>query len=95
VDELIAVFLRTREALAQPGNDFSWSSWRDAGHALEEIDGIILRLRSGQLPDKTQTNVLFAPTGPIQEVSLSSGWGDAFLKLADDFDAALEALNAP
>lgn len=90
MNELIAVFLRTREALALPDNDFSWSSWRDAGHALEEIDAIILTLRSGRMPDEGQMSVLFAPTGPIQEVSLSSGWGDAFLKLADDFDAALE-----
>jgi len=34
--------------------------------------------------------VLFAPTGPIQEVSLSSGWGDAFLKIAEQFDRAAE-----
>ena len=32
--------------------------------------------------------VLFLPTGPIQEVSLSSGWGDEFVALADRFDAA-------
>jgi hypothetical protein len=89
VDELIAVFLRTREALANPDNDFSWSSWPDANAALAEIDGLILTLRSGQMPDEMQMHVLFAPTGPIQEVSLSGGWGDAFLKLADDFDAAL------
>jgi len=37
-------------------------------------------------------SVLFAPTGPIQEVSLSSGWGQGFLKLAEDFDAAVERL---
>ena len=30
--------------------------------------------------------MLFLPTGPIQEVSLSSGWGDAFVALADRFD---------
>ena len=30
-------------------------------------------------------------TGPIQEVALSSGWGDAFLDLADRFDAAMLA----
>jgi hypothetical protein len=33
--------------------------------------------------------VLFAPTGPIQEVSISSGWGEAFLSLAERFDAAM------
>ena len=35
--------------------------------------------------------MLFLPTGPIQEVSLSSGWGDAFVALADRFDLAAAA----
>ncbi|MFF5235251.1 hypothetical protein [Dactylosporangium sp. NPDC000521] len=34
-------------------------------------------------------SILFAPTGPIQEVAISSGWGDAFLEPADRFDAAV------
>ncbi|HEX8181606.1 MAG TPA: hypothetical protein VF525_18845 [Pyrinomonadaceae bacterium] len=33
--------------------------------------------------------VLFAPTGPMQEVSLSSGWGEEFLALAERFDEAM------
>jgi hypothetical protein len=39
-------------------------------------------------------DVLFLPTGPIQEVSLSSGWGDEFLQLAERYDAAV-AVAAP
>jgi hypothetical protein len=34
--------------------------------------------------------VLFAPTGPIQEVSISSGWGNEFLDLAERFDRAVQ-----
>ena len=89
MEDLLAVFLRAREALSQPGNDFSWSSWRDADEALHEIDGFIAQLRAGGAPDELQMRVLFAPTGPMQEVSLSSGWGQAFLDLARDFDSAL------
>jgi hypothetical protein len=33
--------------------------------------------------------VLFLPTGPVQEVSLSGGWGDEFVALADRFDTAV------
>jgi hypothetical protein len=32
---------------------------------------------------------LFAPTGPLQEVSLNSGWGAEFLALVARFDAAM------
>ena len=30
---------------------------------------------------------LFLPTGPMQELALAEGWGDAFLELADRVDA--------
>jgi hypothetical protein len=88
---LIAVFERTRAVLAAPGNDFIWSFWEDVDEALVEIDGILAALRAGSLPSDQSMRVLFAPTGPIQEVSLSSGWGDLFIDLADDFDNALIA----
>jgi hypothetical protein len=39
--------------------------------------------------------VVFAPTGPMQEVSLGSGWGDEFLGVADRWDAALRTAASP
>jgi ferredoxin len=41
-----------------------------------------------KLPPRGDLSVLFAPTGPIQEVGVSSGWGEAFLELAERFDRA-------
>ncbi len=83
---LIAVFEETRELLADPGNDFTWSSWVGCEDALREMDGILSSLWCGVLPKSLSLTVLFAPTGPIQEVSRSSGWGKAFLVLAERFD---------
>lgn len=76
--------------LAREENDFSWSSWTDQNHAISEIDSMIKTLEDGSIPDM---RVLFAPTGPIQEVSLSSGWGNRFLELADRFDQAYEMVK--
>ena len=89
---LLAVFQEARSLIARPENDFSWSSWEDAAAALAEIDGIIAMLEAGRVPDRLQMRVLFAATGPIQEISLSSGWADQFLKIAAQFDAALRWL---
>jgi hypothetical protein len=47
-------------------------------------------LAEGRLPPRLDMSMLFAPTGPIQEVSLSSGWGDKFIAVADRFDRASE-----
>ncbi len=84
---LLDIFYRARDLVAQPRNDFAWSSWRDAEHALEEIDGIVAALQRGETP--AGMSIIFAPTGPMQELSLSSGWGNRFLGLAEEYDAAM------
>jgi len=85
---LLAVLEETRAYLARPDNDFSWSSFGDADAALEELDRLTAKVRDGGAIPAALT-VLFAPTGPIQEVSLSSGWADEFLALAERFDATV------
>lgn len=88
--ELAAVLREARGLLAHPGNDFSWSSWETQADALAEIDRQITAVEAGRLPPEPDLAVLFAPTGPIQEVSVSSGWAEEFLEVADRFDAAME-----
>jgi hypothetical protein len=85
LEKLISIMEKTRAYLALESNDYSWSSWMNASHALAEIDSILMDLQNGSLPEM---DILFAPTGPIQEVSLSSGRGDEFLDLAGRFDEA-------
>src|SRR5262245_23555203 len=89
--ELRHVLLDARSLVALPGNNFDWSSWPDAEAALREIDGLVAVLERGWIPSRPRISVLFAPTGPIQEVSLGSGWAGEFLALAERFDAAAEA----
>lgn len=95
--ELVEVLREARALLARPGNDFDWSSWRDANHALQEVDGLIRQIASGRLPDRGDLSILFVPTGPMQEAALSSGWGNEFLAVANRCDAAVEKVygNSP
>jgi len=83
LQKLIGILRETRALIGQTENDFLWSSWTDQDQALSEIDSIITELENSSIPE---IGVLFAPTGPIQEVSISSGWGNDFLELADRFD---------
>lgn len=86
--ELLDVLREARALLALPGNDFAWSSWKDVSTAVAEMDRHIMAVEGGQLPTLLDLAVLFAPTGPMQEVSLSSGWGHEFLTVAARFDVA-------
>ena len=90
LNKLITILREAKAFLALDGNDFSWSSWRDQNQAIYEIDSIIIKLENGSVPD---IRVLFAPTGPIQEVSLSSGWGHEFIELAEQFDKEYEIVK--
>ena len=60
---------------------------------LREIDALVAGIASGEIPELVSLKVLFAPAGPIQELSVSSGWGNEFLALADRFDAALSDIH--
>lgn len=89
--ELSAVLSAARALLALPRNDFTWSFWADAGEATGEIDALAAQLEAGQMPDRAALDLLFSPAGPMQEVSLSSGWGRAFVDLAAAYDEAIGA----
>jgi hypothetical protein len=87
--KLIVVLEEAKRWLALEDNDYAWSSWEDSRAAIEEIDGLLSALRSGVLPGDLNLRIIFAPTGPMQEVSLSSGWGKEFVDLGDRFDEAM------
>jgi hypothetical protein len=88
IDCLLQVLESAIELLQLPGNDFCWSDWLNADEAVDEINMISETIRSGVLPERSGVSVIFCPTGPLQEVSLSSGWGEVFLKVAEKFDEA-------
>jgi hypothetical protein len=88
--EMVDVLRQARALLALPGNEFGWSSWENAAAALAEMDRQIAAIEGGQVPPRLDLEVMFAPTGPMQDVSLSSGWRDEFLAVASRFDAAVE-----
>lgn len=90
---LISVFEEAVRFVLLPENDFSWSSWEDEEHASRELSGVIERLRSGEPTRNISMEIYFVVTGPLQELSLRSGWSQNFLDLADRFDSAIEVLG--
>lgn len=87
--QLLTVFKEVVQFIELPENNFDWSGWEDKEDALEEINHTFDRIRQDQLPYGGE--ILFLPTGPFQETSLSSGWGDEFCALADRYDEAMVA----
>lgn len=84
--ELIDLLREVRRLLGMADNEFLWSPWRSAADATGEIDSLIQALGAGDPSAVERLEILFAPTGPLQEVSVSSGWDAEFLRLAERFD---------
>jgi hypothetical protein len=85
--QLADVLRAAVELISLPDNDFTWSYWHDAEHALRDIAPLLATLESGGVPDTHAVAMLFVPTGAMQEVSVSSGWGDVFCRLGERYDA--------
>lgn len=85
--ERLAKALRdARELVSRPGNDFMWSSFNDAHDAVAELDEL-LATSSRRPLRRADLGGLFAPTGPLHEVAVSSGWTAAFDEVADRVEA--------
>ncbi len=89
---LLELLQEARAFLTRPDNDYAWSPWEGPEMALREVDEVISAMEAGGMPDHGLIRVWFVATGPIQEVSVSSGWGEEFIGLADRVDEALERL---
>jgi hypothetical protein len=87
--ELIEVLDQTRTLVSREGNDFVRSGGPDREKALNEIDALMHRIVAGVFPLE-EISLMFAPTGRLQELSLSNGWSDAFMTLANKLDTVLE-----
>jgi hypothetical protein len=88
---LAIVLRRIADLLSRDDADTSWSGY-ETDELRSEIQRLLGKTESAELlaeADKACLRVLFLPTGPLQETSLSSGWGREFLELALRIDQAL------
>jgi len=85
---LADVLAASIELVSSDANDFARSSWKDLNDANDELRALLEMARSGVVPKQSAVAVLFAPTGPLQELSMGSGWADQYLKLAQYYDVA-------
>lgn len=90
---LTAILCEVQELLNRTGNDFSWSSWKNAEEAVAEIQAHSKRIEHGDYSCVSNLEMLFAPTGPIQEASMSSGWAWEYLAIAQRFDEEIKKLG--
>jgi hypothetical protein len=92
-EELIIVLLETRKLIELPDSDFVWSGWDGRQEALAAFDKQVDKIKNADYTALFDLSILYAPTGQLQELSISNGWTKPFLELSARFDQALLRLQ--
>ena len=56
---------------------------------MDALGAELVRAREQQSIDSDRLKMLFAPTGPIQEISNENGWENDFLRISQIMDGLL------
>ena len=89
---IIEILKTVKELILEPKTDISWSIFENKDDLVIEIDAHIQKLKLRDFSKVKDLILLFAPTSDFQEISLSSGWGNRYLKISERFDTAIESL---
>ncbi len=83
---LLAVLSTTRTMSSRSTEDgWGFESPQEATDQLDQIIDAVFYEDPKGLPKYWQ--LLYAPTGPLQEIAMANGWSDEYLKLAEEFDS--------
>ena len=81
----LVTVLSTTYVLLQNSTEEGWPDEKPA-EAAHMVERMIAHLFDPARPLPEFWQVLFAPTGPAQEIAMNNGWHDAYMKLSSEFD---------
>lgn len=88
---LVDLLERTR-VLIDASEESSWEGLSTAEIGMD-LSIAIENLTNGKAIDRDLLRMHFAPTGPLQEIAMMSGWTDEYMSLSERFDKLIDALR--
>jgi len=84
--KLLAVLSTVKVLLEKVSENDGWSfeSPKESLKVINQAIAFFLEPDKNILPE--DITMQFAPTGPLQEISIPNGWSEVFLKLAEQYD---------
>lgn len=73
--------------------DIVWTSYNNVNELQKDVDKNLISFENGDLQALEKFKYLFGPTATFQELSLSNGWSEEYLILAERFDEAYEKIK--
>lgn len=89
----VAGILRQIKTFISQYSDTVWAGFDNANEFLEELNQDIESIETCDYQALQKIHVEFLPTSTYQELSISNGWSDNYIKLSNDFDKLYEKLT--
>jgi len=89
----VADILRQIKELTSYETNTAWAGFDSAAIFLEELSQDIEHIETCNFQTLEKVKVEFLPTCSYQELSISNGWGDRYVKLSGEFDKLYEKLT--
>ncbi|MEU6646425.1 hypothetical protein ABZ863_28300 [Saccharomonospora sp. NPDC046836] len=64
-------------------HDVLWSRYSTVEELIHELETLRQRIDDGNATAREQFKVLCLPTGALDEIAISSGWADTWVRLVD------------
>jgi hypothetical protein len=90
---LLAILDEVIRLVSLSGSNFIWTHWEDAAEALAELQSHRDRIAADDFNSLPLLSARFGPAGPLQELSILSGWAREFINLSGTFDQAAARLD--
>ena len=85
IQKIIEILLAINNTIDSK-TDVVWTRYDRPEQLSNDLKKYIEKLESGDYTILATLNHLFGPTGTFQELSISNGWGEEFLNIAEQFD---------
>ncbi len=69
-----------------PDTDIVWTRFDSVEELIVLINSYIVRVTSGDTDVYKELKSEFLPTASFQDLSISNGWGEEFLDMAEQYD---------
>ena len=83
--ELNEILEQVKKKIAND-SDMVWTRYANSKQLRDELELYIRQLQNGDTGSLEKIKFMFLPTATLQEHSISNGWVDEYLKLAEKFD---------
>jgi len=85
-ENLIKLLNKIIELVSTRDTNMVWSTYDTKEVLILELKNYIQRLQNNDFSPIEQLISLFLPTGDLQEIAISSGWGEEYLSISKKFE---------